>query len=55
MGSCCGANKAKQDYLITYKDGTTEQVAADKGVMEVRRRIIARGGGTFAMVPAAKK
>lgn len=54
MAGCCGASKPKQDYLITYKDGKTERVAADQGVMEVRRRIIAGGGGTFAMVPQTK-
>lgn len=52
---CCGSRAPKQDYLITYKDGRTERVAASEGVMEVRRRIIAGGGGTFQMVaPTAK-
>ena len=52
---CCGNKAPKQDYLITYRDGSTEKVAASEGVMEVRRRIIAGGGGTFKMVaPAAK-
>ena len=51
MAGCCGASKPKQDYLITYKDGRTERVAASAGVLEVRRRIIAsEGGGTFRMV-----
>jgi hypothetical protein len=50
MAGCCGAAKPKQDYLITYKDGTTERLPASSGVMEVRRRIIANGGGTFQMV-----
>lgn len=48
---CCGTSKPKLDYLITYKDGRTERVAATEGVMEVRRRIIAGGGGTFKNVP----
>lgn len=55
---CCGQKAPKQDFLIIYKggarDGETEQVAASVGVMEVRRRILAGGGGTFKMVPAAK-
>lgn len=54
---CCGNKQPTQDYLITYKggekDGQTERVSASEGVMEVRRRILANGGGTFAMV--AKK
>lgn len=52
---CCGNKAPKQDYLITYQDGRTEQVPAAEGVMEVRRRIIAGGGGTFKMVAPAKK
>lgn len=55
---CCGKTTPKQDYLITYKggarDGETEQVEASVGIMEVRRRIIAGGGGTFRMVPPKK-
>ena len=55
MAGCCGASKPKQDYLITYKSGKTERVAASEGVMEVRRRIIAGGGGTFQMVAPTSK
>jgi hypothetical protein len=51
---CCGKTTPKQDYLITYKDGSTEQLPAATGVMEVRRKIIAGGGGTFRMVPPKK-
>ena len=55
MAGCCGASKPKMDYMITYKSGGEERVPASQGVMEVRRRIIAGGGGTFKMVaPLAK-
>ena len=54
MAGCCGASKPKQDYLITYKSGAQERLPATSGVLEVRRRIIANGGGTFRMVPPEK-
>ena len=41
--------------MITYRSGQTERVPAEEGVMEVRRRIIAGGGGTFNMVAPLKK
>lgn len=53
--ACCGASRPKQDYLITYKDGKTERVPASSGVMAVRQKIIAGGGGTFHMVEPLKK
>jgi hypothetical protein len=51
MTGCCGQSKPTQDYMITYKDGSTERVAADQGVITVRQKIIKGGGGTFRMVP----
>ncbi|MCX0246416.1 hypothetical protein [Streptomyces drozdowiczii] len=51
MAGCCGQAKPKQDYLITYKSGRTERVAADQGLITVRQKIIKGGGGTFRMVP----
>ena len=49
----CGARKARQDgseYLITYRDGTTERVATS---MEARRKLATtdKGGGTHRLVP----
>lgn len=49
----CGARKAKQDnseYLITYRDGSTERVPTS---MEARRKLATtdKGGGTHRLVP----
>lgn len=48
----CGARKAKQDnmeYLITYRDGSTERVGT---AMEARRKLATtdKGGGTHRLV-----
>ena len=51
MAGCCGQAKPAQDYLITYRDGSTEQVPSKEGVITVRQKIIKGGGGTFRMVP----
>jgi hypothetical protein len=53
--ACCGASRPKQDYLITYKNGSTERVPAASGIMAVRQKIIAGGGGTFQMAEPLKK
>ena len=51
---CCGQSKPLQDYLITYRDGTTEKVSADQGVIAVRQKILKAGGGSFRMVATEK-
>lgn len=51
MAGCCGQSKPTQDYMITYKDGSTERVPSTEGVITVRQKIIKKGGGTFRMIP----
>lgn len=51
---CCGQAKPLQDYEITYRDGTTERVSADQGVIAVRQKILKAGGGSFRMVALQK-
>lgn len=46
MGCNCGGKSAKSDYLITYKDGTTETVS---DIASARIKV-AKKGGTYRAV-----
>lgn len=50
----CGGNRAaaeQQEYLVTYRDSTTERFS---DLTAVRRAITLKGGGTYKMVAKQK-